>query len=543
MASAAAGAAIGYDPRSIEHGSIASMGIEDDELIARAKMRIGSTMRGKYRIDRILGWGGMGVVYAATHRNGRPVAIKLLHPELSLRADLRTRFLREGHAANAVKHPGAVAVLDDDVAEDGSAFLVMEMLEGAVVEAVWERAARRLPLDAVMAIGDQLLDILSAAHAAGIIHRDIKPANVFLTRDGTIKVLDFGIARIRDVAASQATQTGMMMGTPAYMAPEQALGRTSEVDAQTDVWAVGAMLFSLVSGRYVHDGDTPQVMAVRAATTPATSLRSVLPNAPAEIVSAIDRALAFDKSARWSSASAMRDALRAAFLAAVGADLTTTPLRALAASYRDSLTVRTVPSSRGADSAEDDATTNALAQSPVRSPQDSPLLPLVGGTTSQPVSTPAPQKVPRLGVERQSARRWRTIALAAGAALILATIGIAVLATTGGNSSRASAVPTAPASVPSPLSSASAVVLPKQTGAIGSTSSQPPTVAVTDLPQSPAPPSKATPKGPAPPRAASTPVATSVVPPAQAGSVKDCNPGYEVDDKGIRHYKPECVQQ
>ena len=116
--------------------------------------------------------------------------------------------LAGGYAANAVKHPGAVVVLDDDVAEDGAAFLVMELLEGASIEAVWEKHGRRLPLRAVLAIGDQVLDVLAAAHAAGIVHRDIKPANLFLTRDGAIKVLDFGIARLRDAAQSGARRRG-----------------------------------------------------------------------------------------------------------------------------------------------------------------------------------------------------------------------------------------------------------------------------------------------------------------------------------------------
>ncbi len=114
----------------------------------------------------------MATVYSATHRNGNEFAVKVLHPELSLRADIRNRFLREGHAASAVKHVGAVQVLDDDVAEDGSAFLVMELLRGDTLETLWERRGQRLPMKLVVGIGLQLLDVLAAAHANGVVHRD-----------------------------------------------------------------------------------------------------------------------------------------------------------------------------------------------------------------------------------------------------------------------------------------------------------------------------------------------------------------------------------
>jgi eukaryotic-like serine/threonine-protein kinase len=124
---------------------------QEEALRARAKARIGSTLRDKYRLDRVLGIGGMATVFAATHRNQAELAVKVLHPELCLRDDLKKRFLREGYVANSVKHPGAVLVVDDDVAEDGSAFLVMELLRGATVEEIWEGAGRQLSTRAVTA--------------------------------------------------------------------------------------------------------------------------------------------------------------------------------------------------------------------------------------------------------------------------------------------------------------------------------------------------------------------------------------------------------
>jgi len=283
---------------------------DDDDLEQRAATRVGTTLRGKYRLDRVLGVGGMAAVYSATHRNGNEFAVKMLHPELSQRKDVRDRFLREGHAASAVKHPGAVTVLDDDVAEDGSAFLVMELLQGESVESLWDRRGQRLPVPLVLDIAIQLLDVLAAAHDRGVVHRDIKPANLFLTRQGQLKVLDFGIARLRDMTASQATQTGLMLGTPAFMAPEQAWAKSSEIDARTDIWAVGATVFSLTTGKLVHEAENAQQIMIRAATAPAPPLASALVDAPATLCQVIDRALRFDKAARWSSAADMRDALK-----------------------------------------------------------------------------------------------------------------------------------------------------------------------------------------------------------------------------------------
>jgi serine/threonine protein kinase len=294
--------------------------VPDLDTVRRAQQRIGTVIRGKYRIDRVLGIGGMGVVYAATHRNRKQFAVKMLHSELSFREDIRKRFLREGYASNSVKHPGAVAVMDDDVAEDGSAFLIMEMLEGASVEELWEKQRRLLPLGYALAIIHQLLDVLAAAHANGVVHRDIKPANIFLTFEGQVKVLDFGIARVRDMAASGlgATSAKTPLGTPAFMSPEQALARSGEIDAQTDVWAAGATLFALISGHLVHEGDSTPRLLVKVATTSARSLATVSPETPAPVIAVVDRALAYQKNQRWPTAVAMRDAVRDANLAAIG---------------------------------------------------------------------------------------------------------------------------------------------------------------------------------------------------------------------------------
>ncbi len=296
---------------------------EDAELRRRAEQRVGTLLKEKYRIERVLGAGGMAVVYQATHRNQKRFAVKMLHPELSIRSDIRARFIREGYAANSVGHSGVVSVLDDDVAEDGATFIVMELLEGASVEELFERSGGALPPSHAVAIVHELLDVLAVAHEKGVVHRDIKPANLFITSEAALKVLDFGIARVRDAAlgSGAATGTGMILGTPAFMAPEQALAKARDIDARTDLWAAGATLFTLLSGRPVHEAETAAELVVRAATTRARGLASVVPTIPPAVARVVDQALAFEREQRWQSAGEMRKALADAVAAGLGQPL------------------------------------------------------------------------------------------------------------------------------------------------------------------------------------------------------------------------------
>src|SRR5205814_3965262 len=146
--------------------------------------------------------------------------------------------------------PAIVPVLDDDVADDGCVFLVMPLLTGETVRARWERLGRALPVDEVVSIAHGMLGALAAAHRAKIVHRDVKPENVFLTHEGDVRLLDFGVARLLETTDPvSATLSGHAIGTPAFMAPEQALGRVREIDARTDLWAVGATMYALLSGQ------------------------------------------------------------------------------------------------------------------------------------------------------------------------------------------------------------------------------------------------------------------------------------------------------
>jgi eukaryotic-like serine/threonine-protein kinase len=269
----------------------------------------GAILSGKYRVDSVLGEGGMAVVYAVTHlRTGARRAVKVLHADSMLKGHVRARFEREGKVAHSVKHPGAVEIFDDGVGEDGSPYLVMEHLDGLCADDI---GARAMPLTAALSIAYQVLDVLRAAHANGIIHRDIKPANLFLLRDGRVKVLDFGISRLHDGGEPfDSATTGAVMGTPFFMAPEQARAVTREIDARTDLFGVGATLFTLISGKYLYTGDQSRQVMIQAATEQARSLGSVAPGTPQAVIDLVSKAVAYDSAARWQSAEAMQDAVR-----------------------------------------------------------------------------------------------------------------------------------------------------------------------------------------------------------------------------------------
>ncbi len=320
-----------------------------DPLLLRAQLRVGVILRRKWRLDALLGIGGMATVYAATHRNGSRAAVKILHPELSLHVQLRSRFLREGYLANAVGHDGAVKVIDDDVAEDRSLFLVTELLDGETLEDRRVRFGGSLPEQEVLLIADQLLDVLTAAHSRGIVHRDLKPENVFLTRAGQVKVLDFGIARLRELTTSStATKSGVMLGTPAYMSPEQARGLWDEVESRSDIWACGATMFHLLSGRHVHEGRTPNEQLLSAMTKGAAPCSSVSPRVGTAVAAIVDTALAFDREKRWPDARSMQQAVRSAYTQGHGRPIATAAPLVVPPHVVD----RTLPSAQNAPASE-----------------------------------------------------------------------------------------------------------------------------------------------------------------------------------------------
>ncbi len=292
----------------------------EDNLDRLARERVGSVLDDKWTIEKLLGVGGMAAVYAARHRNGARAAIKVLHPDVSRNAEVRERFRREGYAANLVEHPGVVKVLDDDVIaagpNAGTAYLVMELLEGELLQDRLDNGPQMGEIE-FLELATNILEVLDAAHARGVIHRDLKPENLFLSNDATgtaarrrVKVLDFGLARIQE--GQSITTHGLAIGTPSFMSPEQAAGRSDEIDGRTDLFSLAATGFRILTGRKIHDGSNPVELVTKMATLPAPPIRTVSANVSEPFARVIDRALQFRRQDRYASAATMSQDVRRA---------------------------------------------------------------------------------------------------------------------------------------------------------------------------------------------------------------------------------------
>jgi eukaryotic-like serine/threonine-protein kinase len=286
-----------------------------EHLLGLAEKRVGELLRDKWRLERVLGIGGMGSVFEARHKNGKRVAVKILHPHLAADPRVQKRFLREGYVANSLVHPSVVGIDDNDIDAQGNPFLVMELLRGQSLEARRIAAGGRLGVAEMLPIFAHLLDVLILADDQGIVHRDLKPENLFLLDDGSLRVVDFGLARAREVGLSTSgamTNPDELMGTPGFMAPEQAIGRWDLVDPKTDVWAAGATMFTVFAGRPVHHGASVPLLLVSAATKKAPPLASVAEGVPPEIAAVVDHALTFSKAERPDARTVLAELTRAA---------------------------------------------------------------------------------------------------------------------------------------------------------------------------------------------------------------------------------------
>jgi eukaryotic-like serine/threonine-protein kinase len=291
------------DRRYSEHGDHGdSMGSHGSAALARQQQYlednesevdlVGTIVNERYRVVELIGEGGMGKVYLAEHIEiGKRVAIKALHPSYSRMPELVERFRREARAASKIGHPNIVDVTDSGTTDDGSVYFVMEYLEGVELGSVIERD-RAIDVSRALRIATQICRALSAAHSVGVIHRDLKPENVFLiTRDNTsdfVKVLDFGIAKTAEAEAQskqRLTSPGMAMGTPEYMAPEQAAGRPA--DARCDIYSLAAILYEMLTGEPPYRGDNFMEILTKKATidpVPPHELRPELPEAVSKLV-------------------------------------------------------------------------------------------------------------------------------------------------------------------------------------------------------------------------------------------------------------------
>ena len=274
---------------------------------------MGELVGAKYRIVRLLAQGGMGVVYEAQHTVvRRRFAVKFMRRDLAERRDILTRFQREAEAAGALESEHVAAAVDFGIAEDGAPYIVMEYLVGESLTALLGREGP-LPVGRAADLVSQAGRGMEVAHAAGIIHRDLKPQNLFVCRrqDGTdlLKVLDFGVAKLQTIdEMNAATRTGAVVGTVAYMSPEQARG-DKVVDQRSDVYALGAILYELCSGRKPHPGESHNAILHHIATQPAVPLESVAPELPVGFLAIVAGALAADPAARPASAGALVEAL------------------------------------------------------------------------------------------------------------------------------------------------------------------------------------------------------------------------------------------
>ena len=452
----------------------------------------------------------MAAVYAATHRNGSRVAVKLLHSEMSTHALVRERFLWEGYVVNAVGHEGAVKVIDDDITEDGLPFLVTELLDGETIEERRLRLGGRLPESQVLVVVDRVLSVLEAAHDKGVIHRDLKPENVFLTRAGQVKLLDFGIARLRELSTpSSFTQLGFTAGTPAYMSPEQARGLSDEVDERSDLWACGAMMFCLLTGRGVHQGRTTNEQLADAITRRAPPLLSVAADVSPIIATFVDRALEFSKEMRWPDATSMKEALRETYQLVNRSGIETATPLTLGEDFPDRTTYRGgtvgLAPNRGPPT-----TSRPVASSPVPRLSASPQLSGLPRLFALPVLASLPTRT-----------RRAIVATGVAGALAVVWVAVASMASGGREATHAQTTSAAmPAAAPSATVTASLSPL------------QPPEVSVTDLPLA------ATAAGEAPSGA----TRRSASPATTASGRTNCQPPFVVDaDTGKKHWKLECL--
>jgi len=254
---------------------------------------------GKYQISALLGQGAMGVVYLGKDPLlGRAVAIKVMSQGIATDQELRDRFLREARAAGSLQHPNIITIYDFGEA-DGSLYIAMEYVEGSDLSEIMARHDP-LPVTGKIAIIIDALHALDYAHNRGVVHRDVKPANIRVSVDGRAKLMDFGIARLEK---SDLTKSGIMIGTPDYMAPEQVTG--GQITSATDVFAVGVVLYEFLSGHRTFDGETIHAVLYKVVSEQPPPLRDVTQGVPASLQPILDRALAKDVGHRYRSAGDM----------------------------------------------------------------------------------------------------------------------------------------------------------------------------------------------------------------------------------------------
>ena len=507
----------------------------DERLPAKAP-KPGEIFADKYRIERVLGVGGMGYVLAATHVHlDERVAIKMLLPELAQHADIAQRFLREGRAAVKIRSEHVGRVLDVAIA-DGTAYMVMEYLDGCDLSQLIEQRGR-LPVVVAVDYVLQACEAVAEAHAMGTVHRDLKPANLFLVRrpDGrdVIKVLDFGISKMAPTDARPElamTKTSASMGSPLYMSPEQLIS-SKMVDSRADIWALGVILFDLVAGRPPFLADSLAALGALVLSGSAPDLRTFVPDAPPGVAGAVATCLRRDPGERFPSCAELAAALApfgtpAAHASArvIGQVLANTPR--VAGSWPHVGGLGEPPADRGVSSA---ASTLELATG---SPPPMPAPSQIAGTwgsTSPPVAPP-----PTRGAA----------ILARAAAAVASVVVLALLVIVGmrvANSAKTTALP--PATGASPAGVPSTPALPIAASVVAPAEASSPTTPSSPSGQDASPVSALNAD-----RAVSAPMATMRprATPAPSASVSgrsapSCNPPFNINANGDKVFKKECL--
>jgi eukaryotic-like serine/threonine-protein kinase len=477
-------------------------------------VREGDVIAGKYRVEKVLGTGGMGVVVAARHiQLEERVALKFLLPEALGDQEAVARFIREARAAVRIKSEYIARVTDVGTLENNAPYIVMEYLDGADL-AAWLRRRGPLPVQLAVDFVLQACIAVAEAHGLGIVHRDLKPANLFCIQraDGqlSIKVLDFGISKITTPGAPghDMTRTSALMGSPLYMSPEQ-MQRSKGVDVRTDIWSLGVILFELVTGRPPFNAEAVTELAIKVANEPAPPLRAFVADAPAILERAVAKCLEKDRARRFQTVGELAVALK---------DL----------------------GSRGARISVDRVlgTLRKTAPSPASLPPSGEFrAPVVPASAMAAFNTAAPWGQTGAGTKTKVPGK-PILAISAAAILTALVVGGALIVR---NSSRspASASSATAATVSAPLPSPSPPEVrsdPKDEAPAA------PVFAVSALPAAEAPTASPPSRPAAPPRPRVTAATASpLAAPAPSRAKTNCDPPYEVNAKGSHVFKKECL--
>ncbi|MET0595940.1 MAG: serine/threonine-protein kinase [Polyangiaceae bacterium] len=471
---------------------------------------VGQVVAGKYRIDSVIGEGGMGWVVVAYHLQlDTKVAIKLLKAELASNAEAVERFAREARAAVRITSPHVARVFDVGTLDSGAPYMVMEYLDGGDLASMIQKRGP-LPIQEAVDYVLQACEAIAEAHAAGIVHRDLKPANLFCARrpDGTviIKVLDFGISKLTGGAgaALNHTKTTAIMGSPFYMSPEQ-MESTRGVDIRTDIWGLGVIIYELVTGRTPFEGQALPEVCLRVATQQPPPLRSLRMDAPAALELVILRCLEKDRDKRYGNIARLAVALRD-FASSRGKQSVDAIMRTLEASGQPVVSAAPAAGTPAASVSIGNKTIEPLGQTQI---------PMQGG-------------------------KGKTFAIAGGAfaLVVIGVIGLRMAQSSSpaaSASAPSSAVLVAPAATPAATPSAVATTDP----APAASESAP--TAASAAPESSAAPAAA-PLAAVNAQKKTSPAAVPAPRPAAAPAKPkaNCDPNYYLDAQGEKHFKPEC---